>query len=304
MKLLTIAIPTFERLEILKETLKNIGEQLTCEIEVVISDNGSKDGTREFLQTLDPNIYRTFFFDENQGIDANIVNVILQSQGEYIFLFSDDDLLTKGLIEELLLILRRDDDIICLNHFPFFDHTIKNRKKEFLPRKNKEYKIGESFFVDCGLGFLSSLVFKNAKARALIDKVRYGKESAHVDITSRIALAKDSRCFFAGELSVAGRSIPNPRYNMMNSCVKFLKELYDELKKEKLLSTKGHFLFYCRLVMKEIPRIYIKMLKINPKIAKEQLELIAVEFRENRLFFFLIKVLKKIPLESIFKSRI
>jgi glycosyltransferase involved in cell wall biosynthesis len=79
-------------------------------LEVVVSDNGSKDGTIEMLKQFDMPCLKVTGFDENQGIDVNILNVIQAAQGEYVFLFSDDDLFTEGLIARLLFFIYQDYD--------------------------------------------------------------------------------------------------------------------------------------------------------------------------------------------------
>ena len=53
--LLSICIPTWNRKERLKRLLERIASEakgLEHEVEVCVSDNGSTDGTRDFLETL------------------------------------------------------------------------------------------------------------------------------------------------------------------------------------------------------------------------------------------------------------
>ncbi len=292
---LSIAIPTYERKDILFHTLENIKKQLLPGIEVVVSDNGSKDGTIEMLKQFDMPCLKVTGFEENQGIDANILNVIQAAQGEYVFLFSDDDLFTEGLIARLLFFIYQDYDVIVVNHFAFDKDPEKPLTGSFLPKIDKEFKSGEKFFRFVGLGFLSSLLFKKKLAHPYFPKVRLGKECAHVDIVARIALDPTSRCFFAGSINVAGRALTLPRYSMMNSCVIYLKELYDELFIEKRLSLFSYAYFQNKLVYKEVPRIYYKLLLQEPSLAIAALKQVYREFRKKTFYKIFLLILLLLP---------
>ena len=96
---LTIAIPTYNRLQKLKRTLAQV---LTLSegkpVEVLVSDNGSTDGTREYLQSMSQAGVRCYFNEENLGCDRNFLNCFDKANGEYVMLLGDDDLLLeKGL---------------------------------------------------------------------------------------------------------------------------------------------------------------------------------------------------------------
>lgn len=59
---LSIIIPTYNRLSLLKEALASFVGLLDCSYEAVIVDDGSTDGTAEYLRTLgEP--FRTLFQD-------------------------------------------------------------------------------------------------------------------------------------------------------------------------------------------------------------------------------------------------
>lgn len=292
---LSIAIPTFERKDILKKTLQSIQQQLQPGVEVVVSDNGSLDGTLEMLDALNIPALHVTGFETNQGIDANIVQVIKAAQGEYVLLFSDDDLVTDGLIENILLLLKQSYDVIVLNHFAF-DHDPKRPiTPPFLPEKDKLFASQEQFFRYAGLGFLSSLVFKRSKALKYVHAARLGKESAHVDIVARIALEPESLCYVAGSFHVAGRALATPRYSMMHSCVVYLHELYQELFMEKKISWFSYQYFYYRLIFKEIPRIYYKLLLQDQKTAQQALEYVRRNLPMLPLATGFLGILKKSP---------
>ncbi|MET0107023.1 MAG: glycosyltransferase [Sedimenticola sp.] len=94
-KTVTVAIPTFNRLELLKRSVESVMQQSYKSFEILISDNASSDGTREYLQTLvDPRV-KIFLNDQNIGMAANWEKCLHHASGDYFLLMSDDDALIQ-----------------------------------------------------------------------------------------------------------------------------------------------------------------------------------------------------------------
>jgi glycosyltransferase involved in cell wall biosynthesis len=88
---LSIAIPTFNRIESLQKTLASLSS--VCqqdEIEILVVDNASSDGTWEWLSTehekLGIKIKRNPF---NLGVEGNIIHGLINATGKYVWLLSD-----------------------------------------------------------------------------------------------------------------------------------------------------------------------------------------------------------------------
>ena len=268
---ITIAIPTYNRASFLVETLESIIPQMTTRVDLVISDNGSQDNTIEVVsryQKLYPRI-KLCRFSQNQGIDANIVNCLNSALGDYVFFFSDDDLLMPESIQAILdAIDFYKPTMLCLNHFCFKNHCLANRFSPFLPSENQIFSEGELFFKFCGLGFLSSLIVDRRKAWSEIVFVKYGKECAHLDIGARVALKYKGPFLFLGKVSVAGRSLISPRYHALDSCILFPKGFYEDLFLENLLTKEGFCFFINKLIYRDLPRVLAKMVlfsEVSPK---------------------------------------
>jgi glycosyltransferase involved in cell wall biosynthesis len=111
MILLTIAIPTYNRLEYLKELLPGLLKQCKPypEIEVLISDNCTTDGTFPYIRDIsakNPQVrYRRN--SANVGGDENFVLCVESALGEYVWLFSDDEILCDKAIETIITILKK-----------------------------------------------------------------------------------------------------------------------------------------------------------------------------------------------------
>lgn len=112
---LTIAIPTFNRKDVLRQCINSILPQMTDQVELYISDNCSTDGTEQLFekQFVDKNIIYSRN-DINIGPDKNFLKCYENSRGEYIHLLSDDDLMLPGTIAFLLDCIKEKPSLIYL----------------------------------------------------------------------------------------------------------------------------------------------------------------------------------------------
>ena len=88
---LTVAVPTYNRLEYLRQTLGLLLPQQASGVEVIVLDNHSTDGTWEYLESLPPEV-RRFRHESNIGPEPNILDCITRARGTFIWLLGDDDL--------------------------------------------------------------------------------------------------------------------------------------------------------------------------------------------------------------------
>lgn len=131
--LLTIAIPTYNRKNLLKRALDSIIPQLNSKIEVLVSDNASDDGTDEMMAKFFPMV-RYIKNSTNIGSDGNFLQCYRESKGKYVILLGSDDRISNGGIDYLIYFLEKNEfDLVFLN-FRKFDVT----KKEIYI-KNSEY---------------------------------------------------------------------------------------------------------------------------------------------------------------------
>ena len=103
--ILSICVPTFNRLSYLAECLTSIEiatKKITVPIEVFVSNNNSEDGTKELLANWRFSNPQVSFSIRNQltnvGPLQNIYQIIDSAQGEYLLWCSDDDQLTSEIV--------------------------------------------------------------------------------------------------------------------------------------------------------------------------------------------------------------
>ena len=98
----TIAIPTYNRLTYLRQAIDSALAQTYPELEVIVSDNCSNDGTAESVRSIrDP---RLIFVQQerNLGMIGNWNICLQRATGGFFLLLSDDDYLDPTAIQKLV----------------------------------------------------------------------------------------------------------------------------------------------------------------------------------------------------------
>jgi glycosyltransferase involved in cell wall biosynthesis len=117
-----ILIPTLNRLSLLQQSLASAQCQTHSDLEILVSDDGSTDGSQDFvraLERIDPRV-RLLPPNPQPGLFSNINYLVQHSMGDAFCILADDDRLAPEFVEKLLRSLRDDDEIVA----SFCDHWI------------------------------------------------------------------------------------------------------------------------------------------------------------------------------------
>jgi len=95
---ISVIIPTYNRLALLKETIVSVLKQTILPKEIIIVDNGSTDGTVEYLKQLGNDKIITANCNKRSPGAARNLGFEL-STGKYIQYLDSDDLITKNKFE-------------------------------------------------------------------------------------------------------------------------------------------------------------------------------------------------------------
>lgn len=110
--LLSICIPTFNRCDILNDTLKSIinDEAFDDDIEIVISDNFSSDSTEYVCKKYTDSYSNIKYFKNNENIsDRNFYEVLGKASGKYLKLINDTIRFKKGMLLKIKEIISLAD---------------------------------------------------------------------------------------------------------------------------------------------------------------------------------------------------
>ncbi|MBE0471698.1 MAG: glycosyltransferase family 2 protein [Methyloprofundus sp.] len=155
--LVSIIIPTYNSGEYLKETVESCVNQTYKDLEIIVVDDCSTDGTIKYLRSLD-NI-KVFERDENQGISRNVNFGVKNAAGKYILLLGHDDILPCKHIELMMKEFEQDTGLVHCNALKIdADGKILNlaRKPSEQLKKNKkalQQLSVDNFISSCGLIF-------------------------------------------------------------------------------------------------------------------------------------------------------
>jgi len=107
---LSIIILTWNSEHLLRRSLSSIQENTTLnDYEIIIIDNNSIDGTREFLKSIDSkDSYQIILNSQNRGVAPARNQGIGIAKGEYVLILDVDTIVTPGAIEKLVNYLGRN----------------------------------------------------------------------------------------------------------------------------------------------------------------------------------------------------
>ena len=88
---LSILMPVYNEEARLPDALKQaLAVEYPCEIELVVVDDGSKDGTAQILAAADDSRLRPISHAKNQGKGAAIKTAVAEATGDYMVILDAD----------------------------------------------------------------------------------------------------------------------------------------------------------------------------------------------------------------------
>jgi|HubBroStandDraft_1064217.scaffolds.fasta_scaffold92461_2 abequosyltransferase len=186
---LSVCMATLNRCNFIGATLESIISQATDEVEIVVLDGASTDGTREVVRRYQERFPRLRYFCQkaNMGVDRDFAAAVGLAQGQYCWLFSDDDLLMPGAIQAVLDAINGGYALIIANA------EVRNAdlSKVLQPQRltlnaNRIYDLGESdrLLADVGgyLSFIGCVIIKHELWDAREKEKYFGSFFIHVGV--------------------------------------------------------------------------------------------------------------------------
>ena len=136
----SVVIASYNHEKYVAETIQSILDQTYQDFEIVITDDGSTDGTpREVKKFTDPRI-KLFCLENNQGACVALRNCIDQANGQYIAVLNSDDAFLPRKLEKQVRFLDEHTQIGAVFGYA---QIIDENSRPWSGKKNSYYRIFE-----------------------------------------------------------------------------------------------------------------------------------------------------------------
>lgn len=112
----SVVVPVFNAEKYLKQCLDSVINQTLNEIEIILIDDGSTDGSADICKSYlsDPRV--SYYYKENEGLAAARADGIEQAKGEYIGFVDSDDWIESDMYEKMYKAAKSNNsDIVFCN---------------------------------------------------------------------------------------------------------------------------------------------------------------------------------------------
>jgi glycosyltransferase involved in cell wall biosynthesis len=134
----SVIIPSYNHDKYVAEAIQSVLEQTYQDFEIVITDDGSTDGTvNEIKRFKDPRI-KLFTFEKNQGAAVAVTNCLQNSEGEYIAMLSSDDIFLPHKLEKQVKFLDKKSEIAAVFSYA---QIIDENGNDFTDENHSYYNI-------------------------------------------------------------------------------------------------------------------------------------------------------------------
>ena len=143
--LVSVAIVTYNQKAYLKEAIESILAQTYENLEIIVADDCSKDGTQALITEYHrryPNKFVPKFAEKNMGVTANSNEAQKLCTGKYVAWFAGDDLMEPGKIQAQVDFLEKNPDCnIVYHNLRVFDSATGKHLRYY--NGKKDYRTGD-----------------------------------------------------------------------------------------------------------------------------------------------------------------
>jgi len=140
--LVSIIIPSYNHVTYIKKAVLSAINQTYKNIELIVIDDGSTDGSNELLTSLAQKYTFTYIHRQNKGLIATLNEALLYTQGHYFCMLGSDDYYELNKIELQVNYLQEHQEIaLCYGELTYIDGDGKIKKRG----KTKYFKQGMIF---------------------------------------------------------------------------------------------------------------------------------------------------------------
>ena len=147
---ISFIVPTYNRARFLVEALQSILPQMSEKDEIVVIDDGSTDDTAAVIRGFGKHV--RYVRQENSGKSAALNRAMAMTDGEYVWICDDDDLLRPGAVDLMLAALHGSDLGFVFGRYSRFSDDASGRRTD----------LGTGYWPDLSRGSLVRHVLEDA----------------------------------------------------------------------------------------------------------------------------------------------
>lgn len=233
--LVSVGIPTYNRVDWLKGAIDSVLNQNYSNIDIVVCDNASTDGTEKFMQEYCAKYENIKYYRNhtNLGLIKNFRKVAEKLKGKYIFFLPDDDYLLDGaFFQEAVEMMEKNEKILLVRGI-VQDYQMSTGEISFIKYIDKSVSSGADYFMNyCNSGteFIHGFFALMRKEAMNLNKTLDNTPFLDTTAQFRLFLKGDvgflNRCI--GGMRRRDRSYPENTFLQKEVVINNLKEL-DEI---------------------------------------------------------------------------
>lgn len=138
--LVSVIMPSYNHEEYIGQAIGSVLDQTMSDIELIIVDDASEDGSREIIESYadrDERV-RPIFHDENRGIAKTVNDALSRTNGKYVAHTASDDLWATNKLARQLDVLNSASGSLVWTRGEVIDRNGNQIGETFLERHNAE----------------------------------------------------------------------------------------------------------------------------------------------------------------------
>jgi glycosyltransferase involved in cell wall biosynthesis len=236
---ISIVTPVWNGLPYIKECVDSVLTQDYQDWELIISDNGSTDGTRDYLDTLADSRIQVYKQEKNLGIDGNLNFLFSKASAEIAYTLCADDYFYPGAIRKIVnewSLVPADTGFIGFNWKEVIKHNINAKYSyETLPKTLRPGFAQLAFFLFGNLpGNLSNV---SSKVSAVVGGGSFDEDfrlAGDFEIWSRLSrthtmVLSDTETAYVRRHEGVATNYLNKQGQLFNEHIRIYEKFVDEL---------------------------------------------------------------------------
>lgn len=269
--LVSIVVITYNSSKYVLETLESAKAQTYQNIELVVSDDCSTDNTidicQKWIKDNDARFVRTEIItvEKNTGITPNCNRGYKAAKGEWIKVIAGDDLLFPECVQECVeYVSKNDEKLIISGILPFCDNIEYSPKIPYgkwlkgNAKRQLKYLLKKGTVIAGPTFFIERLVFEKLKGFdetcAMVEDypfaIKYTKHGYRIGCINKVLIRYRKN---PDSVTLSDHNFPKSFYAF------FWKEVYPEMKEQKLFLLYWHHFLSKNIVLSDLP-LWLKRL--------------------------------------------